>query len=72
LVIVRRIAENNIELQKGGKNTTANFTAEYELNDTFTLKLFYDQVINTPRVSTNFRTVNTKIGFSIRFNLLPK
>lgn len=68
LTIVRRINEADNQLSAGQKNFSLKINADYNLNKV-TLRLFYDQTINTPRVSTSYRTSNTKIGFSIRFNL---
>ena len=68
LTIVRRINEADNQLSAGQKNFSLKFNADYNL-DKVTIRIFYDQVINTPRVSTSYRTSNTKVGFSIRFNL---
>jgi cell surface protein SprA len=69
--IIRRITEDNSQISSGTKNVSIKITTDYALNKSFTISLFYDQGIITPRV-LGYRTSNTKIGFSIRFNLVPQ
>jgi cell surface protein SprA len=68
ITIVRRINEADNQMSAGQKNFSLKINADYNLNKV-TIRLFYDQTVNTPRVSTSYRTSNTKVGFSIRFNL---
>ncbi len=70
--IVRRITEADNQLSAGQENISIKISADYNLNRRVTLRLFYDQVINRPKVSTAYNTSNTKIGFSIRFDLVSK
>ena len=72
MTIVRRIQEADNQLSAGQTNLALKISADYVLNDRFTIRLFYDQTINTPRVSTSYKTLNAKFGFSIRFNLIPQ
>ena len=72
MAIIRRIQEEDNQLSTGQKNIAFKFSADYVLNDRFTVRFFWDQSIINPRVSTAFRTSNTKVGFSIRFNLIPQ
>ncbi len=66
--VIRRIKEADNQLSAGQKNLSVKVSVDYNL-DKVTLRLFYDRIVNTPRVSTAFRTSNTHIGFSLRFNL---
>jgi len=68
--VIRRILESDNQLSAGQQNMSIKFNADYDLNKTVSIRIFYDQTINTPRVSTSYRTSNTKVGFSIRFNLV--
>jgi len=68
--LVRRIQEEDNQLSAGQKNFTLKISADYQLGKNFVFKLFFDQAINTPRVSTSYKTTNTKVGMSIRFNLI--
>ncbi len=70
--IVRRITEADNQLSAGQENISVKVSADYALNKRITLRVFYDQVINRPKVSTAYNTSNTKIGFSIRFDLVSK
>ncbi len=70
LTLVRRIQEADDKLSAGQVNFGIKVSADYQLGKNFTFKLFYDQTINDPRVSTSYKTTNTKIGMSIRFNLM--
>ncbi len=66
--LIRRIKEADNQLSAGQKNLAVKVSVDYNL-DKVTLRLFYDRIVNTPRVSTSFKTSNTHIGFSLRFNL---
>jgi len=66
--VIRRIKEEDNQLSAGQKNMSIKVSADYNL-DKVILSVFYDRLVNTPRVSTSFKTSNTHIGFSLRFNL---
>ena len=66
--VIRRIKEADNQLSAGQKNLSVKISTDYNL-DKVTLRIFYDRLVNTPRVSTSFKTSNTHIGFSLRFNL---
>ncbi len=66
--VIRRIKEGDNQLSAGQKNLSIKISTDYNL-DKVTLRVFYDRLVNTPRVSTSFKTSNTHIGFSLRFNL---
>ena len=66
--VIRRIKEADNQLSAGQKNLSVKISTDYNL-DKVTLRLFYDRLVNTPRVSTSFKTSNTHVGFSLRFNL---
>ncbi len=72
LSVIRRLQEADDQLSAGQSNLSLKINADYDINNSVTIRVFYDQVINTPKVSTSYRTSNAKFGFSIRFNLLPK
>ncbi len=71
LSILRRIAEDDTDLPQisDGKNTVSiNCSADYVVSNNVTIRLFFDRVINKPRVST-IATANTSAGFSINLSL---
>jgi len=71
MTIFRKIEEDVTQLTAGKRNISIKASADYVLSERFNLRLFYDQTINAPKVSTEFRTSNAKFGISIRFTLIP-
>jgi cell surface protein SprA len=79
--IIRRIGEIDETSQQpdalpvqasAGQNVTSfKLSADYKLSSNFTLTVFFDRVINTPFVSTSYKSYNTNFGFSMRFMLVP-
>ena len=71
LTIIRKIEEEVDQITAGQKALSLKLSADYALNERFNLRFFYDHAINTPKVSTAFKTSNIKFGFSVRFTLIP-
>ncbi|RLD61998.1 MAG: cell surface protein SprA, partial [Bacteroidetes bacterium] len=71
LTVIRKLEEDVDQITAGQDVMSIRFTADYALNERFNLTLFYNQDINAPKISTSFRTSNTKFGVSVRFNLIP-
>ena len=69
--VIRKIQEDFTELSAGQRNLSIRSSADYQLNERFQVRLFYDHVVNTPRLSTSFPNSNIKFGFSVRFILIP-
>lgn len=67
--VIRRIVEDRNELTAGQRIFTIKFTADYRFSSKLNLRLFYDRVANTPRISSTFPTANTNAGISLRFTL---
>jgi cell surface protein SprA len=44
-------------------------SADYNLTQNLTVQLYYDQVLNTPKVATSYPTGNMSTGIRLRFNL---
>ncbi|MCK5820715.1 MAG: cell surface protein SprA [Bacteroidales bacterium] len=68
-MIMRKLEEDIDNMTSGQRAITMKFSAEYVLSSRFSLKLFYDQNINTPFVNLSYPTSNTKFGFNLRFTL---
>ena len=68
LTILRKIVEDGELLTAGQYATTLKTTADYMLSDRFQLRLYYDRIINKPKVGS-FNTANTNFGVSFRFTL---
>jgi cell surface protein SprA len=56
-------------LSAGQRNITIKFTADYVINTRFTVRFFFDRMMNRPFISNQFPTSNTNFGFSLRFTL---
>lgn len=56
-------------LSAGQRNITIKFTADYVINTRFTVRLFFDRMMNKPFISNQFPTSNTNFGLSLRFTL---
>ena len=68
--LLRNIAEEYTISNAGKKVITLKLSADYNLSDKFTLRIFFDRIVNTPFISNSFRTANTNIGFSVKFALV--
>lgn len=67
--LLRKINENYDLISAGQKIITINSYAEYQLNPRFTIRLFFDRIINKPHVSSQFPTRNLNAGISVRLSL---
>jgi len=54
-------------LTQGNTNVKISFTADYQLSDRLTVRLFYDRALTNPYISSSFMTIATDFGFSVRF-----
>ncbi|MFC2087294.1 cell surface protein SprA [Bacteroidota bacterium] len=59
------------DVSTGAKINSIRLTADYVLSDRFNLRLFFDRIVNTPHVSTNYPRYDTNFGFTIGFTLIP-
>lgn len=66
--ILRKIVEGNDQRTAGQNNITLKTTADYMLSDRFQLRLYYDRIVNKPKVGS-FVTSNSNFGVSFRFTL---
>jgi len=69
--VLRKLVETNTQLTAGQDALSIKFSADYNLSEIFTLRLFYDRIVNNPYISNAYRTTNSNIGVSFRFTLLP-
>ncbi len=67
--ILRRVDQNINQISTGQQVISLNFSADYQLNERFTLRAFFDKVINNPYISSTFPNSTTNAGFSLRFSL---
>jgi len=69
LTILRKIAEEVDDISAGEQTIVIGVSADYQLSDRLTLRLFYDRTAREPFISTTYPTSNTSFGFSLRFTL---
>jgi len=65
---LRRL-DQEAQPSQGQRVATLKLSAEYVLNNNFTLSAFYDRMVNDPFVSTAYKTSNATFGFSLRFSM---
>lgn len=69
LTVVRKIAENTNQATAGQTIISIKSSADYNIGQNVTIILYYDQVINTPKIASSYPTANTSAGLRIRLNL---
>jgi cell surface protein SprA len=67
--ILRKLIENVDQISAGQRVISINLSADYQLSSKFTIRAFYDQVLNKPYVSNQFPNSNINSGISVRFTL---
>jgi cell surface protein SprA len=66
---LRRLEEDINQVSAGQQVMSIDFTADYNLSQRFSIRFYFDKVINSPYVSNQYRTSNTKGGLTLRFTL---
>ena len=69
LTIIRKLEEGVNQPTAGNEVITIKASADYVLSDRFNLRLFYDHVINDPKVVLSYPSSNIDFGVSVRFTL---
>jgi cell surface protein SprA len=67
--VLRRVDEDINQISTGQQMVSINFSADYNLTKQFNIRFYFDKTINSPYVSNQYRTSNTKGGLALRFNL---
>ncbi|MCX6269003.1 MAG: cell surface protein SprA [Bacteroidetes bacterium] len=67
--VLRGVVQNINLISVGQQVMTLNFSADYNLSARFNVRFYFDKIINTPYVSNQYRTSNTKGGIALRFTL---
>ncbi len=67
--ILRKVTEQYDQISAGQRVFTINASADYQLNERFTLRIFYDRIVNKPYISSQYPNRNTNAGISVRFSL---
>jgi cell surface protein SprA len=66
---LRKVAENVSQVSSGMLNFSINATADYQVSNMVGLRLFYNQIINKPYISTQYQNSNIEAGLSVRLML---
>jgi cell surface protein SprA len=69
LTVIRKVVENTNQATAGQRVVSIKSSADYNLTQNLTLQVYYDQVINTPKIATSYKTANMSTGIRLRFNL---
>jgi cell surface protein SprA len=67
--VLRRIEEGINQISAGQKVITINTSADYQMNEKVTLRLFFDKILTNPFVSNQYASSTTNGGISLRFTL---
>jgi len=66
---LRKIAENVSQLSSGMLTFSINASADYQISSMVGLRVYYNQVINKPYISTQYQNSNIEAGISVRLML---
>lgn len=69
ITLNRQLDQVGDQPTRGATSFTLSPSAEYEINEQLSLRLFLDYRRQTPKVSTSFPTTNTQAGITVRFKL---
>jgi cell surface protein SprA len=67
--ILRRIDEAYNLVSTGQRVFSINTSADYMINQKLNVRLYFDQTVNNPYTSNQFKNSTTKGGISLRFTL---
>jgi cell surface protein SprA len=67
--VLRNIDSDLNQVSAGQKVTSINFSLDYMLSQSLTLRLFFDKITTNPFLPSQYRNSTTKGGISLRFSL---
>ena len=67
--VLRRLDEEINQISTGNRMVSINSSADYNINQRFNVRLFFDKTITNPFVSSQFPNSTTNAGVSLRFTL---
>ncbi|MEI7597100.1 MAG: cell surface protein SprA [Bacteroidota bacterium] len=67
--VLRKLVEDVNQVSSGQRIISINTSVDYQINQRFNIRLFFDKIINNPFVSSQFPNSNTNAGISLRFSL---
>ena len=67
--VTRDLVYQTDEITSGQLGLAMSLSAEYELNEKVTLKLYYDYDLTNPKTSNSYRNSTTEFGFELKIAL---
>lgn len=67
--VLRSIDTDLNQVSAGQKVNSYNFSLDYMLSQSLTLRLFFDKIVTNPFLPSQYRNSTTKGGISLRFSL---
>ncbi|MBO7628831.1 MAG: hypothetical protein J6S87_02650 [Bacteroidales bacterium] len=67
--MLRRITEDNEQVTSGALNVTINVAADYQFSRMVSMKFYYDQAINKPKVQNQYNNMNFETGIQLQLML---
>ena len=67
--VLRKVVENIDQISTGQQIISINVSGDYKLSERFNIRLFYDEIISNPFVSSQYPNSNINAGISLRFTL---
>lgn len=67
--ILRRLDEEIDQISSGQRITSLNFSADYMISQKFTIRFYFDRIMNKPAVANQYPNSTTSGGISLRFTL---
>ncbi len=67
--VLRNINSNLNQISAGQKVVSINFSSDYMLSQSMTIRFYFDKIINNPFLPSQYRNSTTKGGITLRFSL---
>ena len=67
--VLRRLDQEIDQISSGQRITSLNFSADYMVSQKFTVRLYFDKIMNKPHVANQYPNSTTSGGISLRFTL---
>lgn len=69
VTVIRKVVENVTQPTAGQLVVSIKTSADYVISERLNIRLFYDQLITRPVISTSYNSSNTNAGIALRFTL---
>jgi len=66
---IRKIVDNTNQATAGQRVISIKSSLDYNLGPNLTAQVYFDQVLNRPKIATSYPTANTMAGIRLRLNL---